>query len=79
MLLLMESNNIQRVKFDWDHIKAIILDVLVTGIYTLVNVLNFVFSKLLRHPKIMVKVEKELLDVVGMDRSVEEYRFEKVN
>ncbi|KAK9114883.1 hypothetical protein Syun_021680 [Stephania yunnanensis] len=44
-----------------------------------VNVVNWAFAELLRHPKLMKRVQDELRDVVGMDRMVEETNLPKLN
>ncbi|KAK9114863.1 hypothetical protein Syun_021660 [Stephania yunnanensis] len=80
MLSLMDSNNyMQDIKLNKDHIKAIIMDVLAAGMDTSVNVVNWALPELLRHPKIMKRVQKELKQVVGMDRMVEETDLPKLN
>ncbi|ONI13659.1 hypothetical protein PRUPE_4G235500, partial [Prunus persica] len=54
------------------HIKAIILDMLAASIDPSSTAVEWAFSELMRHPKAMKKVQKELENVVGLDRMVEE-------
>ncbi|KAK9091216.1 hypothetical protein Sjap_024393 [Stephania japonica] len=79
MLSLMESDYMQHVKFDHGHIKSILIDVLAAGMDTSANVLNLAFPELLRHPKVMYKVQQELKQEVGMDRMVEEMDLPKLS
>ncbi|KAK9091233.1 hypothetical protein Sjap_024410 [Stephania japonica] len=79
MLSLMESNSMKQVQFGKDNIKAIILDVLGAAMDTSVNVVNWAFAELLRHPKLMKRVQGELREVVCVDRIVEETDLSKLN
>ncbi|KAK9114861.1 hypothetical protein Syun_021658 [Stephania yunnanensis] len=79
MLSLKDSNYMQDIKVNKDHIKAIIMDVVAAGMDTSVNVVNWAFPELLRHPKLMKRVQAELREVVGMDRMVEETDLPKLN
>ena len=40
--------------------------------------IDWIFSELIRHPKIMKKLQKELEQVVGINRMVEESDLEKL-
>ncbi|CAL2255129.1 unnamed protein product [Prunus armeniaca] len=42
------------------------------------NIVEWAFSELMRHPKAMKKIQKELENVVGLDRMVEESDLEKL-
>ncbi|KAK4852394.1 hypothetical protein QYF36_023598 [Acer negundo] len=55
-----------------DHIKTIILDMLIASMDTSAAAVEWTISELIRHPNIMKKVQIELEDVVGKDRRVEE-------
>ncbi|KAK9091231.1 hypothetical protein Sjap_024408 [Stephania japonica] len=79
MLSMMEEDSMKEVKFGKDNIKAIILDVLTAAMDTSVNVINWAIPELLRHPKLMKRVQDELREVVGMDRMVEETDLPKLN
>ncbi|KAK9105671.1 hypothetical protein Scep_022515 [Stephania cephalantha] len=79
MLSLMEEDSMKEVKFGKDNIKAIIFDVLAAAMDTSVNVVNWAIPELLRHPKLMKRVQDELREVVGMDRMVEETDLPKLN
>ncbi|PQM38302.1 cytochrome P450 CYP736A12-like [Prunus yedoensis var. nudiflora] len=61
------------------HIKAIILDMLVASMDTSSTTVDWALSELMRHPKGMKKVQKELEDVVGLERMVEESDLEKLD
>ncbi|KAL6288431.1 hypothetical protein ACE6H2_005941 [Prunus campanulata] len=61
------------------HIKAIIFDMLVNSIDTSSVTVEWALSELMRHPKAMKKVQKELEDVVGLGRMVEESDLGKLD
>ncbi|XVF17152.1 hypothetical protein REPUB_Repub10bG0094800 [Reevesia pubescens] len=61
-----------------DTIKAIILDILVAAMDTSASAIEWTISELIKHPRVMVKVQKELENVVGMQRMVEESDLEKL-
>ena len=57
---------------DRTNIKAIIVD-MITGTYdTSTTGIEWTFSELLRHPRVMKHVQEELERVIGMNRMVEE-------
>ncbi|PQQ04873.1 cytochrome P450 CYP736A12-like [Prunus yedoensis var. nudiflora] len=61
------------------HIKAIIMDMLVASMDTSSTTVDYALSELMRHPKAMKKLQKELEDVVGLERMVEESDLEKLD
>ncbi|XP_021827234.1 cytochrome P450 CYP736A12-like [Prunus avium] len=61
------------------HIKAIIMDMLVASMDTSSTTVDWALSELMRHPKAMKKVQKELEDVVELERMVEESDLEKLD
>ncbi|KAL5818556.1 hypothetical protein ACOSQ4_022398 [Xanthoceras sorbifolium] len=64
---------------DRDHIKAIILDVLIAAMDTSTAAVEWTISELIKHPNIMKKVQIELEDVVGKNRMVEESDLNNLN
>ncbi|XVF61727.1 hypothetical protein PTKIN_Ptkin08bG0153600 [Pterospermum kingtungense] len=61
-----------------DSIKAIILDILVAAMDTSATAIEWTVSELIKHPQVMIKVQKELENVVGKQRIVEESDLEKL-
>ncbi|XP_021274892.1 cytochrome P450 CYP736A12-like [Herrania umbratica] len=61
-----------------DTIKAIILDMLVASMDTSATAIEWTLSELIKHPRVIKKVQKELENVVGMERLVEESDLEKL-
>ncbi|TXG60606.1 hypothetical protein EZV62_015179 [Acer yangbiense] len=59
-------------QIDIEHVKAIILDMLIAGIDTSAAAIEWTLSELMKHPRVSKKVQKELENVVGKDRMVEE-------
>ncbi|KAL5820335.1 hypothetical protein ACOSQ3_022217 [Xanthoceras sorbifolium] len=55
-----------------EHVKAIILDMLAAAMDTSATAVEWTLSELIKHPRVMKKVQEELENVVGLDRMVEE-------
>ncbi|XP_050378299.1 cytochrome P450 71AU50-like [Argentina anserina] len=77
MLGFMGSNE-SEYKIERANIKAIILDMVSGGIDTSATAIEWTLAELMRHPRVMKKVQKELEDVVGMERMVDESDLEKL-
>ncbi|KAK7358925.1 hypothetical protein VNO77_00866 [Canavalia gladiata] len=60
------------------NIKAIILDMLGASMDTTATAIEWTISELLKHPRVMKKVQMELESVVGMNRKVEESDLDKL-
>ncbi|PRQ48908.1 putative cytochrome P450 [Rosa chinensis] len=65
-------------KIERSNIKAIILDMVAGAMDTSATAIEWTLSELIRHPRVMKKVQKELEDVVGMERMVDESDLEKL-
>ncbi|KAF2282961.1 hypothetical protein GH714_043278 [Hevea brasiliensis] len=59
-------------------IKAIIQDIIVGGYETSTSSIEWTFSELLRHPRVMKCLQQELETVVGLDRMVDETDLPKL-
>ncbi|KAK4280825.1 hypothetical protein QN277_012396 [Acacia crassicarpa] len=64
---------------DRDHLKVILIDMIFAAADTSIVVIDFVFSELLRHPRVMKNLQKELQNVIGMNRMVEEADLAKLS
>ncbi|KAI4331401.1 hypothetical protein MLD38_029591 [Melastoma candidum] len=74
-----ESDDLQNsIKLTKDNIKAIIMDVMFGGTETVASAIEWVLAELMRSPEDLKRVQKELADVVGIDRRVEEEDFDKL-
>ncbi|XP_042485845.1 cytochrome P450 71AU50-like [Macadamia integrifolia] len=62
----------QGYMIDRTSIKAIILDMIVAATDTTSVTAEWTLSELLRHPKVMKRLQEELMNKVGIDRQVEE-------
>ncbi|CAI9109285.1 OLC1v1009086C1 [Oldenlandia corymbosa var. corymbosa] len=71
MLHLMKSGE-SGFPFDRRHIKATLLDMLAGSMDTSATVVEWILSELLKHPQVMKKLQKELEEIVGLERMVEE-------
>ncbi|XP_060185335.1 cytochrome P450 71AU50-like [Lycium barbarum] len=77
MMNIMQSGEAE-FEFDRRHVKAILLDMLIASMDTSSTAIDWVFSELLRHPKVMKKLQNELDLIVGKNRMVEESDLEKL-
>lgn len=77
LLALMKSGEAE-FPFDRRHVKAIMLDLLVASMDTTATVVEWAVSELMKNPQVMKKVQKELQEVVGMNRAVEESDLSKL-
>uniref|UniRef100_A0A5B7AD84 Cytochrome P450 CYP736A12-like n=1 Tax=Davidia involucrata TaxID=16924 RepID=A0A5B7AD84_DAVIN len=77
MLAFMNSEEAE-FRIDRAHVKANILDMLAASMDTSATAIDWVLSELLKHQRVMKKVQKELEEVVGMDRMVEESDVESL-
>ncbi|KAL1567914.1 cytochrome P450 71AU50-like [Salvia divinorum] len=71
MMSIMQSGE-SEFQFDRRHIKAIMLDLLAASMDTAAASVEWILSELLRNPTVMKKLQKELEQVVGLKRLVEE-------
>ncbi|KAG2716511.1 hypothetical protein I3760_03G129700 [Carya illinoinensis] len=60
------------------NIKAIILDMLAASMDTSATAIEWALSELLRHPRVMKKLQKEMENVVGLKRMVEEADLDRL-
>ncbi|WMV56501.1 hypothetical protein MTR67_049886 [Solanum verrucosum] len=77
MMTIMQSGEAE-FKFDRRHVKAVLLDLLIASTDTISTAIDWIFSELLRHPKVMKKLQNELEQAVGINRMVEESDLEKL-
>lgn len=66
------------IKLTKDNIKAIIMDVMFGGTETVASAMEWAMAEMMRSPDDMMRVQEELVDVVGLKRRVEESDFEKL-
>ncbi|KAH6760206.1 hypothetical protein C2S52_009350 [Perilla frutescens var. hirtella] len=58
--------------FDRRHVKAVLLDMLLAGMDTSAAAVEWALSEVIRHPREMKKLQKELEEMVGPNQMVEE-------
>ncbi|KAL0345592.1 UNVERIFIED_CONTAM: cytochrome [Sesamum radiatum] len=78
MMSIMQSGQTREFQFDRRHVKAIMLDMLAASMDTAASSVEWILSELLRNPTIMKKVQKELEEVVGLERMVEESDMDRL-
>ncbi|XP_047971037.1 cytochrome P450 71AU50-like [Salvia hispanica] len=77
MMSIMQSGECE-FQFDRCNIKAMMLDLLIGSMDTAAATIEWTLSELLRNPKVMKKLQKELEQVVGLKRIVEETDLNKL-
>ncbi|XP_069148428.1 cytochrome P450 71AU50-like [Solanum lycopersicum] len=77
MMTIMQPGEAE-FKFDRRHVKAVLLDLLIASTDTTSTAIDWIFSELLRHPKVMKKLRNELEEAVGINRMVEESDLERL-
>ncbi|KAK4725667.1 hypothetical protein R3W88_030584 [Solanum pinnatisectum] len=77
MMTIMQSGEAE-FKIDRRDVKAILLDLLIASIDTVSTTIDWILSELLRHPKVMKKLQNELEQAVGISRMVEESDLERL-
>ncbi|XP_052196532.1 cytochrome P450 71AU50-like isoform X1 [Diospyros lotus] len=77
LLAFMKSDQAD-FRIDRCHVKAVMLDMLAASMDTSATAIDWTLSELLRHPRVMNKVQDELQQVVGMERMVEETDLDKL-
>ncbi|KAK9030487.1 hypothetical protein V6N11_031913 [Hibiscus sabdariffa] len=73
-----ESDDLNSIRLTRDNIKAIIMDVMFGGTETVASAIEWALSELMRNPKDMKRVQRELAEVVGLDRRMEESDLDKL-
>ncbi|PHT53297.1 hypothetical protein CQW23_07759 [Capsicum baccatum] len=77
MLDIMQSGEAE-FQFDRSNIKAILFTMIVAAIDTSGTTIDWIITELLRHPHVMKKLQKELEQVVGLERMVKESDLENL-
>nr|GMC93235.1 cytochrome P450 CYP736A12-like [Ipomoea batatas] len=77
MLEIMKSGETS-FQFTREHVKSVMLDMLIASLDTSSSVIEWTMSELLKHPEVMRKVKEELEIQVGLDRMVEEKDLEQL-
>ncbi|XP_069148568.1 cytochrome P450 71AU50-like isoform X1 [Solanum lycopersicum] len=78
MLDIMQSGEAE-FQFGRSHIKAILFDMLVAAMGTSATAIEWILTEFLRHPHVMKKLQKELEQVVGLEKMVKESDLENLN
>ncbi|KAH1047760.1 hypothetical protein J1N35_038544 [Gossypium stocksii] len=73
-----ESEDLNSIRVTRDNIKAIIMDVMFGGTETVASAIEWALTELMRSPEDMKRVQRELAEVVGLDRRVEESDLDKL-
>ncbi|KAE8705011.1 Cytochrome P450 84A1 [Hibiscus syriacus] len=73
-----ESDDLNSIRLTRDNIKAIIMDVMFGGTETVASAIEWALTELMRSPEDMKRVQRELAEVVGLDRRMEEYDLDKL-
>ncbi|XP_022738454.1 cytochrome P450 71A1-like [Durio zibethinus] len=75
MLLELNKNEHSASSITMNQVKGMLMDIVVGGTDTTSTMVEWTMAELIQHTEIMEKVKKELTDVVGLDRTVEEFHL----
>ncbi|KAE8708638.1 CYP706 protein [Hibiscus syriacus] len=77
-LLQLKDDEDSKTPLTMDHIKALLLDMVVGGSDTSSNSIEFVMAEIINKPEVMRRAQQELVEVVGKDNLVEESHIHKL-
>ncbi|KAL5544051.1 hypothetical protein UlMin_007835 [Ulmus minor] len=78
ILLWIQRENLLGFPIDRDSLKAIILNMFAAGTDTTFTVLEWAMTELLRHPKVMKKLQNEVRTIMGKKTDITEDDLEKM-
>ncbi|XP_030535104.1 cytochrome P450 71AU50-like [Rhodamnia argentea] len=78
VMLGMMGSNEGEYHIERTHIKSTMLDMMAASMDTSATAIDYAMSELIRHPQGMKKLQHELKQVVGMNRTVEESDIESL-
>ncbi|KAL5722183.1 hypothetical protein ACHQM5_005732 [Ranunculus cassubicifolius] len=79
MLSLMKSDNVFEEQLDRTTIKALTMDMLGGSLDTSSSTIEWALTELVTHPQVMKKLQEELVNIVGLNRTVEEADLPKLD
>ncbi|KAE8671569.1 Detected protein of confused Function [Hibiscus syriacus] len=77
-LLQLKDEEDSKTPLTMNHIKALLLDMVVGGTDTSSNSIEFTMAEIINKPEVMRKAQQELVEVVGKDNLVEESHIQKL-
>ncbi|KAK8484974.1 hypothetical protein V6N11_019437 [Hibiscus sabdariffa] len=77
-LMQLKDENDSKTPLTLDHIKALLLDMVIGGTDTSSTSIEFTLAEVINNPEVMRKAQKELDEVVGKDNIVEESHIHKL-
>ncbi|KAL4368276.1 hypothetical protein GQ457_05G027730 [Hibiscus cannabinus] len=77
-LLELKDENDSKTPLTMDHVKALLLDMVVGGTDTSSNSIEFTLAEVINNPEVLRRAQKELDEVVGKDNIVEESDIHKL-
>lgn len=78
LLQLKSSGHTSKTPLTMDHIKALLVDMVVGGTDTTSSTVEFAISEMMNSPRIMIKAQQELDMVVGTSGPVEESHLDQL-
>lgn len=78
MIMLKEQEQ-SSIDLQWNHIKAILLDIFIAGTDTTAATITWAMTALMTNPNTMKKLQKEIRDLVGAKGSVSEDDLPKLS
>ncbi|XP_065876296.1 cytochrome P450 71AU50-like [Euphorbia lathyris] len=72
ILLEIMASEESELRIGRDNVKALMLDMQMASMDTISSAIDWTLSEIMRHPRVMKKIQKEVEEKVGMHRLVEE-------
>ncbi|KAL0456879.1 UNVERIFIED_CONTAM: cytochrome [Sesamum latifolium] len=78
MLIQLREDRSSPVQIDWNHIKGVLMNILIAGTDTTAAAITWAMTALIKNPQVLNKVQQEIRSVVGNKGSVPEYDIQKL-
>nr|AJD25155.1 cytochrome P450 CYP71AT91 [Salvia miltiorrhiza] len=72
LLIQLKNENSSSLALTWDHVKAILMDIFVAGTDTGAATVIWAMTALIKNPETMKRLQKEMSELVGERRQVDE-------
>ncbi|KAL3825580.1 hypothetical protein ACJIZ3_021609 [Penstemon smallii] len=79
LLIQLKENKSCSIDLTWDHIKAVLMDILVAGTDTAAATIIWTMTALVKNPNSMKKLQKEIRDLIGEKGKVTEDDLPKLS
>ncbi|KAK4482500.1 hypothetical protein RD792_009659 [Penstemon davidsonii] len=79
ILIKLREENSSSIHFDWDNIKAVLMNIFVAGTDTTAATITWAMTALIKKPRVLKKVQGEIRGFIGKKGRVDEDDIEKLS